>query len=123
VFLFDVASRHMTWLAQRQSVTAANIANADTPGYLARTAAPFSAVLDGAALPLTATSPQHFSMAASRLSARSDVSGGTWGSAHSGNNVSLESELMTASGTTRMMSIDAGLTRQFHRMLLSSVKV
>ena len=34
--LFDLAEKRLTWTAQRQSVLAANIANANTPGYPAR---------------------------------------------------------------------------------------
>ncbi len=123
MFLFDAASRHMTWLAGRQAVTAANIANADTPGYQARTTEPFSAFVNGASPSLRVTSPHHLALGTAGLSADNARPAGSWGTAHSGNNVSLESELLAASSATRMMSIDTSLTRSFHRMLLASVKV
>ena len=113
----------MTWLAERQSVTAVNIANTDTPGYRARDIAPFSAVLDGTALTLQTTSPMHMSFGASAVDASGRRATATWGSAHSGNDVSIEKELMTASANSRMMNFDAGIARSFHRMLLSSLKV
>lgn len=121
--MFDVASRHMTWLAERQSVTAANIANADTPGYRARDVAPFSAVLDGAPLSLETTSPLHMNFGGGAVPSYRRQAGATWGLSHSGNDVSIEQELMTAGANSRMMNLDAGLTRSFHRMLLSSLKV
>jgi flagellar basal-body rod protein FlgB len=122
VHLFDVASRHMTWLAERQSVTAANIANANTPGYRAREVNPFSSYLEGPSVALTATSPMHMSLPENELRAAGTRAGTGWSSSHSGNNISVEKELMTASSSSRMMNIDASIVRSFHRMLLSSVK-
>ena len=123
MYLFDLASRHMTWLSERQAVTAANIANADTPGYRAQDVAPFSSYLNGPPIQLSATSPMHMQLTGSEASASSQTAGSSWGSGHSGNNVSIERELMTASSSSRMMSIDASLSRSFQRMILASVKV
>jgi flagellar basal-body rod protein FlgB len=122
VNLFDVASRHMTWLAERQSVTAANIATADTPGYRAREVNPFSSYLEGPSIALAATSPMHLSLPQNELRVAGTRAGTGWSSTHSGNNVSIEKEMMTASSSSRMMNIDASLMRSFHRMLLSAVK-
>ena len=113
----------MTWLAERQSVTAVNIANADTPGYRAQDIASFAAMLDGAALALETTSPMHLSPGACAVDAPGRRATATWGSGHSGNDVSIEKELMTASANSRMMNFDAVISRSFHRMLLSSLKV
>jgi flagellar basal-body rod protein FlgB len=123
LYLFDVASRHMTWLAGRQSVTAVNIANADTPGYRAQDIAPFSAVLDGTTLALETTSSMHMGFGGNAIEAASRRAAATWGSAHSGNDVSIEQELMKAGANSRMMNLDVVITRSFHRMLLSSLKV
>lgn len=123
MYLFDVASRHMTWLAEGQQTTAVNIANADTPGYRVRSVGPFSSFLEAPATELAVTSPLHINTPSQQAASSSNETGNSWGSAHSGNNVSLEQELMTASRNNRMMNIDAGLVRSFHRMLLSSVKV
>lgn len=123
MYLFEIASRHMTWLAERQTVTAANIANADTPGYRTRDAAPFSAVLASAAPTIAVTSPLHMSAGFESSAAYGTQTGGSWASSHSGNNVSIERELMTASSNSRMMNLDASLARTFHRMLLASVRV
>nr|WP_110814158.1 flagellar basal body protein [Pseudoroseicyclus aestuarii] len=45
ISFFQVASQRMQWLADRQRVTAQNIANSDTPGFEAQDIAPFSQVL------------------------------------------------------------------------------
>lgn len=113
----------MTWLANRQLVTASNIANADTPGFRALEAEPFSTFLDAAPLRLSTTSPGHMQLTGGAASASHQRPGDGWDQAHSGNSVSIEKELMTASSSSRMMSLDISLARSFHRMLLTSVKV
>lgn len=123
MYLFDVASRHMRWLADRQAVTAQNIANADTAGYRSRDVAPFASLLDGTPLALNVTSPGHMSAAEASAGSSGRQPGESWGSAHSGNNISIEQELMTANSSARMMNLDSALARSFHRMLLASVKV
>ncbi|MCA3561417.1 MAG: flagellar basal body rod protein FlgB [Aestuariivirga sp.] len=122
MYLFDLASRHMTWLSERQAVTASNIANADTPGYRAQGVGSFSAYLDGPSVQMAATSPLHMMLPPDEARSAGRDAGKSWASSHSGNNVSVEQELMTASSSNRMMGIDAGLVRSFHRMLLASVK-
>lgn len=123
MYLFELASRHMTWLAERQAVTAANIANADTPDYRAQGVRPFSAYLETPAFQMAATDPKHMALPAAAAGGALRTAGESWAAGHSGNNVSIERELMTASTSNRMMSVDASLTRSFHRMFLSSVKV
>lgn len=122
MYLFDLASRHMTWLSERQAVTAANIANADTPGYRARDVASFSDFVETAETGMVTTSPTHMGLAASERTAAARTDGGSWASSHSGNNVSIEQELMKSSSANRMLNVDASIARAFHRMLLLSVK-
>jgi flagellar basal-body rod protein FlgB len=45
--LFDLAEKRLVWTAQRQSVLAANIANASTPAFQARDVQSFQSVLSG----------------------------------------------------------------------------
>lgn len=123
MFLFELASRHMTWLAQRQSVIAGNVANADTPGYRAQDVQPFESVLNSTAPSLTVTQPGHFAFTQSVTEPSDLQPGKTWGTSHSGNSVSLESELMKAGESARLMSVDTNIARSFQRMLLTSVKV
>lgn len=123
MYLFELASRHMTWLAERQSVTAANIANADTPEYRAKSVQSFSSYLEGPTLQLTATSVMHMALPPGEARPVEITAGNSWASSHSGNNVSIENELMTASSSSRMMNMDTGALRSFQRMLMLSVKV
>src|SRR5690349_5474471 len=48
--LFEALTKRMGWLGERQGVLAQNIANADTPGYVAKDLAPpdFSQLVAGA---------------------------------------------------------------------------
>ena len=45
--LFDLAQKRLVWTAQRQSVLATNIANANTPGFQGRDIKSFATVLAG----------------------------------------------------------------------------
>lgn len=49
VSLFDVVDRRLSWINDRQSVLAGNIANADTPGWKERDISSFATVLAGQA--------------------------------------------------------------------------
>jgi flagellar basal-body rod protein FlgB len=40
--VFALAEKRLDWIGQRQSVLAQNVANANTPGYVARDIKPFS---------------------------------------------------------------------------------
>lgn len=60
IVLFDLAEKRLAWTAQRQSVLAANIANANTPAYQARDIESFAAVLSGAgSMGPAQTNPAH----------------------------------------------------------------
>lgn len=96
--LFRMISRRMDWLTQRHEVLAENIANSDTPGYQARDIAPFDAYLDraGARLAPRATDPAHITVSAggSGPVARSTDVDDPYEVKPSGNNVSIEQQLM-----------------------------
>ncbi len=121
--LFDLASKHMSWLSARQAVTAMNIANADTPGYRAQSIQPFAETLEKTATELSRTHVRHMGDAIAEGGGFQRTDGTSWGSAHGGNNVTLETELMTASSNVRMMNIDTSISRSFQKMILMSLKV
>lgn len=58
--LLNLAGRRLDYLAQRQTVLAQNVANTDTPGYVARDLPPFAAVLADADGTLRRVSPRQF---------------------------------------------------------------
>jgi flagellar basal-body rod protein FlgB len=43
--IFALSEKRLAWIGQRQGVLAQNIANANTPGYVARDVKPFAEVL------------------------------------------------------------------------------
>jgi len=79
----------------RQSVVAANLANADTPGYRARSVAPFADVYgETAALAPARTRPGHLGAPAALRGAPPVVS--ETETAPNGNSVSVETEMLRA---------------------------
>lgn len=120
--LFAIASDRNRWLATRSAAVADNIANADTPGYKARDVPSFEAALSSGAAVVSRTSASHLSPTQFGARAYDLVARASDVPKHSGNTVSLETEL-TALGEVRSQhSAVAGVVAAFHRMLLSSVK-
>ncbi|MEN8841842.1 MAG: FlgB family protein [Octadecabacter sp.] len=79
----------------RQAVTAANMANADTPGYRARSLAPFAeSVSSGTGSHLRTTRTQH--LTAGALAGSSAVQISDAEAAPNGNSVSLEQEMVNS---------------------------
>src|SRR5476649_2425899 len=101
--LFSMLRDRMSWLHQRQDVLSQNVANADTPGYVARDlkAQDFSNALSGQttrASALTATDPRHIGMS-SLSSSHFDEMAAPDQSNPNGNAVSLEEEMIKVSDT------------------------
>lgn len=90
--LFDLADRRLTWLDQRQSVLAQNVANVATPGYVARDLPSFAATLAANPSPAMArTNPGH--LAGTRDSQLATVQPRPDARAPDGNTVSLDKQL------------------------------
>ena len=120
--LFAIASQHSRWLSVRQATIAQNIANANTPGYKAADVAPFESTLASTQLAMAQSSPMHMGPAGrdpSDPEAREDVS---WEFVHSGNNVSLEQQLIKAGEVGGAYALNTGVVKAFHRMLMESSK-
>ena len=100
---------------------AQNIANANTPGYVAKEVAPFKAVYDQTQLELVSTSPGH--MALDPLSA-DDATKDTspWEVVPSGNSVSMEREMLKANEVSREYSMNTAIVKAFAQMYTVSVK-
>ncbi len=92
--IFRMAQALAVHSSARQAEIAANVANADTPGYRARDVTPFTDFFPAdQAGAMRATRPQHFGMSA--LSAtRLDTHETAGAAAPNGNTVSLEAEMM-----------------------------
>jgi flagellar basal-body rod protein FlgB len=122
LYLFELASSQARWLELRQSTIAANVANANTPGYKARDVEPFNKVLDATPVRLAMTSPAHIQLRASETDTRAAAKKESWEVVHSGNSVSIEQEMVKGGDVNRDYSMNAAIVRSFHRMLLSSAK-
>lgn len=118
--LFEALSKRMAWLGDRQTVLAENVANADTPGYVARDLRPpdFKNMLDQTQkkFSLVTTQPGHISVARdvtedARPEKESD-------SGIDGNRVSLEQEMMKVSQTAN----DFALTTTIYRDNIGMIK-
>ena len=118
--LFDTAFRRNEWLAQRQSLISANIANANTPGYKAKDIESFDDVMRKA-MPMSVTDPQHLSAGGSAGAPR-NVNTDEAEVLESGNNVSLEEEFLKSSDVSRNYSMNTQIIKAFSRMLQSATK-
>ena len=121
--IFDIVSRHNNWLAVRQTAVAGNIANANTPGFRAQDVQPFEMAIEQARLAMTATQPGHLSSGPPDAPATEVRRENPWEITHSGNNVSLEQELMKAGEVNRAFRLNTSLAKAFHRMILTSSRV
>ncbi len=114
--LFSMLRDRMSWLNQRQTVLSENVANADTPGYVARDLKPldFSDQLQSVnqtrASGLTLTNPRH-------IAASTRTGGGQYDATDTpdveanpnGNAVSLEQEMIKVSDTQMQFQAAANL--------------
>lgn len=113
---FAVASRHSEWLAERRTAIASNIANANVPGYRTQSVSSFAQELDrtdvanGGWLSLGMQNPG---------AERSDTSLVSY---QSGNDVSIDNELMDAGSVAREQLLNAGLTKAFNRLIALSMR-
>ncbi len=120
--LFSIASRHAEWASIRRAVVASNIANANTPGYKSRDVEEFSIEPMQSAPRLATSHVSHFDHAEASpylVSSAFDEGGQEY---HSGNNVSLDRELMKAGSVGREQNLNAGLMKAFNRLIALSTR-
>jgi flagellar basal-body rod protein FlgB len=122
--VLDLAARQASWLLARQSLVAQNVANVNTPGYKAVDLKPFDGVIQAAALQLVKTSPSHMSVDenAADAAAPEDELSQNNETYISGNDVSMEREMLKGGEIARLYSLNAAVTKAFHGMILQSAK-
>lgn len=111
--VLDLADRRMRWLDRRQQVLAQNIANADTPGWMARDLRPFADVLgDGTGASPARTQPRHQQGTRDPLlqaaSLTPVVSRGP-----NGNSVSMEEQLIHVANTESAQSTAVNIFKKY----------
>lgn len=122
VNLFDLAAKQSQWLAVRQSAIAANVANANTPGYVAGDVEPFEKVLDRAAVSLRATQAGHLGIEASNAGFAIKQQEQTGPVMPSKNTVVLEDEMLKAGEVRRSFELNTAIVKAFHSMIMMTVK-
>lgn len=122
VYLFNLVDQQRSWLSARQALVAQNVANANTPGYVALDVTPFAKVLDHSALQMAGANPMHIRTPASGPHTVSSKEKETWEVTHSGNSVTLEQEMMKAGDIRGSFMLDTNIMKAFHGMWLASVR-
>ena len=118
--LFRVSGEMAVHAGKRQATVAANIANADTPGYRATATAPFSETYRSAPRGiLRATRPGHIMPDPAPRPPGSD--GGRAEPAPNGNSVSLEREMLHSIDAAREHSRALAIYRHTMTIIRSSI--
>ena len=120
VNIYSVASQHSRWLGVRQSIVAQNVANANTPGYKAVDVEPFEAAMASTKLEMARTRAAHMTPVAAPGAETQTREEETWQVVHSGNNVSIEQELLKAGEVSGAYALNSGVVKAFHRMMMAS---
>jgi flagellar basal-body rod protein FlgB len=123
--LLSLLRERMSWLHQRQDVLSQNVANADTPGFVARDLKPqdFSGILSGEtnrASGLTATDPRHIAMSSLSGSRFDDMAAPDQANPN-GNAVSLEQEMIKVSDTQAQFQAAANLYAKAMTMMKTAI--
>ncbi len=126
--LFSLLRERMSWLNQRQTVLSENVANADTPGFVARDLKPldFSAELQSAGTAqlagLTVTNPRHIAATTSKGGGQFDAEDAPDVEANpNGNAVSLEQEMIKVSDTQMQFQAATNLYGKAMTMMKTAI--
>ena len=122
VNLFDLAAQQSRWLAVRQSAVAGNVANVNTPGYVAVDVEPFEKVLDKTGATMAATQAGHLTGHATEAGFAVRENERDPSLLPSGNSVALENELLKAGEVHRQFELNTAIVKAFHRMLMLTSK-
>ena len=123
--LFAMLRERMTWLNQRQDVLAQNVANADTPAYVARDLREldFDKALkqETSGGRMVTTNARHIAIAPQQMSKFEDYETPDQESAPDGNAVSLEQEMIKVSETQAQFQATANLYAKTITMMKTAI--
>ncbi len=117
--LFDLAERRLAWIDRRQGLLAQNIANANTPGYVAKDLQPFAKMLTQALPDMAQTNPMHLTGASSV--GRVDPMLRPAERAPDGNAVSVEDELTKVADTDNAHGLVTALYRKYMSLFHTAI--
>lgn len=121
--LLSVLRQKMTWLSQRQDLLSQNVANADTPNYVARDLKPvdFSQALqDSTSSHLMTTNARHIAITPSSAAGFEDMAAPGEASPN-GNAVSLEQEMIKVSDTQAQFQAATNLYAKAMSMMKTAI--
>lgn len=121
-YVFKLATERTQWLSARDALVAANVANANTPGFQATDLQPFAAVLDTAQVSMASTNPAHMTPGGDGFSEARVVESNSPETTLSGNSVNLEGEMMKISEINRDYQMATNIKRVIHQMIMSAAK-
>jgi flagellar basal-body rod protein FlgB len=120
--VLQLAAQRTQWLSSRDELIAANIANANTPGFQATDLQPFSAVLDSAQVSMVSTNPAHLTPGGDGFAAARVVESDAPETTLSGNSVDVENEMMKLGEVNRDYTMATNIKRVIHQMIMSALK-
>jgi flagellar basal-body rod protein FlgB len=122
--LFSMLRERMTWLHQRQDLLSQNVANADTPGYVARDlkALDFEQALNNdSSHALMTTNARHIAISPSHPSTFDDETAPDREANPNGNSVSLEEQMIKVSDTQAQFQAAANLYAKAMSMMKTAI--
>lgn len=115
----SLAELRLRWLERRQTVLAQNVANADTPGYVARDVSPFGVAL-AASQAMSITDPLHLRGTGAVGEARPRRERRSNDIAPNGNSVSLDEQAMRIADTDQAHALALNLHRRWISLVRST---
>lgn len=109
--LFALVEHRLGWIERRQAVLAQNVANANTPGYIARDIEPFAASMSKVNAGLYQTNVSH--LASTLLTSKPDWRTHPSERSPDGNAVSLNEELTKIADTESAQALVTNLYRKY----------
>ncbi|MGH6872104.1 MAG: flagellar basal body rod protein FlgB [Rhizomicrobium sp.] len=124
--LLGMLRQRMEWLNARQGVLSQNVANSDTPGFMARDVKPmdFEDILKGETRTspgLTITDPRHIAIAPDTMQGFEDTDSPDTESNPTGNTVSLEQEMIKVADTQGQFAAASNLYAKAMGMLRTAI--
>jgi flagellar basal-body rod protein FlgB len=120
--VLQLAAQRTQWLSTRDSLIAANVANASTPGFQATDLAPFSSVLDKAQVSMVSTNASHLTTGDDGFADARVVETDSSDPTLSGNTVNVENEMMKLGEVNREYTLATNIKRVIHQMMMSALK-
>lgn len=115
---FSLAEEKLDWLDARTRLLAANVANADTPGFRPHDLASFSRVLSPFSIALSTTDQAHLSAPADAEAREVDISGEH---APDGNAVSIEHQMKLVADTNNDQQLTTTLYRKYIALMTTAL--